>query len=65
MTRVDDLAQMADLVGVRITREELERDAPLIRALLADQDGLRSLPIDDREPAFVPWPPPSRVSAVE
>lgn len=54
MTTIDDLAQLAALVGARITRQELEREAPLLRALLADQDRLLALPIDDRAPALAP-----------
>jgi len=54
MTAIDDLAHLAALVGARITRQELEQEAPLLRALLADQERLLALPIDDRAPALAP-----------
>jgi hypothetical protein len=53
MSAVDDLAVMAGLLGVHVSRGDLERWAPLLRAILADLERLRDLPIDDREPAFV------------
>ena len=51
---VDDLARMAELLGVRVRRADLEQDAPQIQALLADQETLLALPIDGREPAWGP-----------
>jgi len=56
---------MAGLLGLRVTRRDLEREAPHIRALLADQDKLLALPIDDRDPAFTPWLFPRRPGAEE
>jgi len=53
----DDLARMALLLGLRVPLDDLEQEAPQIRALLADQDKLQALPLDDREPAFIPWLP--------
>lgn len=53
MSTLDDLAGMAAVLGVRASREELERWAPLLQALFADLERLRELPIDDREPAFL------------
>jgi Asp-tRNA(Asn)/Glu-tRNA(Gln) amidotransferase C subunit len=57
MATADDVARVAGLLDLRIPREELERLAPLVSALLADLERLRDLPIDDREPAFVPSHP--------
>jgi hypothetical protein len=53
----DDLARMARLLGLRVPPPELEQDASHIRTLLADQEKLLALPLDDREPAFIPWLP--------
>jgi hypothetical protein len=53
----DDLACMARLLGLRVPPPELEQEATHIRTLLADQEKLRALPLDDREPAFIPWLP--------
>jgi hypothetical protein len=50
----DDLARMADLLGLRVPSPDLDREAPQIRALLAEQDALRALPLDDQAPAFTP-----------
>jgi hypothetical protein len=61
----DDLARMADLLGLRVPPADLEREAPQIRALLADQDALLALPLDDWEPAFTPWFSYGRLSAGE
>ncbi len=49
---VDDLARMAALLGLRVTREDLEQWAPLLQALFGDLERLTDLPIEDREPAF-------------
>lgn len=49
-----DLALMAELLGLRVPSQELDREAPQIRALLAEQDALRALPLDDQPPAFTP-----------
>jgi hypothetical protein len=45
---------MADLLGLRVPSPDLDREAPQIRALLAEQDALRALPLDDQAPAFTP-----------
>jgi hypothetical protein len=50
----DDLARIADLLGLQVSPADLAREAPQIRALLADQDKLRALPLEDRAPAFTP-----------
>lgn len=52
MSTTDDLAALAALLGLRVSREDLERWAPLLRALHRDLARLRELPLDDREPAF-------------
>ena len=65
MRAADDLARMAGLLGLRVTRKDLEREAPHIQALLADQEKLLALPIDDRDPAFTPWLFPRRPGAGE
>lgn len=62
---VDDLGRMAALLGLRVPPQDLEREAPQIRALLADQDTLLVLPIDDLAPALTPWLPYERPSAGE
>lgn len=51
----DDLARMADLLGLRVPPADLEQEAPQIRTLLADQETLRTLPLDDQAPALIPW----------
>lgn len=61
----DDLARMAALLGLRVPPQDLEREAPQIRALLADQNTLLALPIDDLAPALTPWLPYDRPSAGE
>ncbi len=53
MSLTDDLAHVADALGLRIPREDLERWAPMLIALFADLERLIDAPIDDREPAFV------------
>ncbi len=53
----DDLVRMARLLGLRVSPPEIEQEASHIRTLLADQDKLQALPLDDREPAFIPWLP--------
>lgn len=50
----DDLARMARLLGLGLTRKDLDREASQIGALLADQEKLLALPINDRDPAFTP-----------
>jgi hypothetical protein len=62
---VDDLARMAALLGLRMPPQDLEREAPSIRALLADQETLSALPIDDLPPALTPWLPYDGPSAGE
>ncbi|HYM90480.1 MAG TPA: hypothetical protein VEW91_02455 [bacterium] len=57
MATVDDLARIAHLAGLSITRSDLERLAPILEALYADLDRLRKLPIAELEPAFTPRPP--------
>ncbi len=59
----DDVVRMARLLGLRVPLLDLEHEASQIRTLLADQDKLLALPIDDREPAFTPWLPPGRAGA--
>lgn len=59
----DDLARIADLLGLRVSPADLEQEAPQIRVLLADQDKLLALPLDDRAPAFTPWLSPGPASA--
>lgn len=53
MSATDDLAHVADVLGLRIPREDLARWAPMLIALFADLERLIDAPIDDREPAFV------------
>ncbi len=60
---VDDLARVAALLGLRVPPQDLEREAPQIRALLLDQDALSALPIDDLAPALTPWLPFDRPTA--
>jgi hypothetical protein len=50
----DDLTHMAAVLGLRIPRDDLTRWAPLLRSLFADLDRLVDLPLEEREPAFVP-----------
>jgi predicted ATP-grasp superfamily ATP-dependent carboligase len=54
MAAADDVTRMAELLGVRVPRDELEKEAPQIRSLLRDQETLLGLPLDDREPALTP-----------
>ena len=61
----DDLARMADLLGLRVPSPDLEQEAPQIRALLGDQDTLRALPLDDLAPALIPWLVPGGADAGE
>ncbi len=61
----DDLVRMADFLDLRVPRADLDRDASQIRALLADQDTLLALPLDDQEPAFTPRLGPGRPGAEE
>lgn len=61
MAATDDLARMAELLGLGVPRDELERWAPLVLALYRETDRLFSLPLAGREPAFTPVdviPPP-------
>ncbi len=53
MSATDDLAHVADAFGLRISRDDLKRWAPMLVALFADLEHLIDAPIDDREPAFV------------
>ncbi len=53
MSATDDLAHVADAFGLRISRDDLKRWAPVLAALFADLERLIDAPIDDREPAFV------------
>jgi hypothetical protein len=54
MSVADDLERMAALLGLEISRSDLERLAPLLHALYADLDRLTALPIAGLEPHFTP-----------
>jgi hypothetical protein len=55
----DDLTRMAALLGLRISRDDLARWAPLLRSLFADLERLLELPLEGREPAFMPGSTPA------